>query len=269
MRFHTKRHSLKLEVLEHHPSDGPSKPPLLFIHGANMTAWCWQAFFLPHFAELGYPCYALSLRGHGGSQGKSHLHLAGIDDYVEDVTDLIQHLGIEPILIGHSMGSLVIMKYLEQQAAASAVLLAPVPLGGTLPSAFNLFMRNPFLLAQLNLLQLAGKCLVPTDYWKELLFSTPVHGNVMKNFCSELQTESPRALLDAAWFGLPTRRNPHQTRMLMVSAANDSFFKPHQIEHTAKAFDADFHLMENAGHNLMLEQNWQECADHIHQWLNG
>lgn len=267
MRFHTKKHGLQLEVIEYHPAHPNNQSPLIFLHGANMSAWCWEAYFLPHFASLGYTCYALSLRGHGRSHGVSHLATASIDDYVEDLRDLITHLAIQPILIGHSMGSLVILKYLELQRATSAVLLAPVPLGGTIPSMLNLVWHNPFLLAQLNLLQLAGKSMLSMDAWNELIFSRPPEPAVLQRFCSELQHESPRALIDAAWLGLPTQKNPHQTKILMVGAGDDVFFNPRQVQDTAKAYNADFHLAEHVGHNLMLEQNWQDCANHIHKWL--
>lgn len=40
-------------------------PPLLFVHGSYHSSWCWAEHFLPYFASLGYPCYAVSLRGTG------------------------------------------------------------------------------------------------------------------------------------------------------------------------------------------------------------
>ena len=44
-----------------------TKPQLIFIHGSFHASWCWAEHCLPHFASAGYPCYALSLRGTGGT----------------------------------------------------------------------------------------------------------------------------------------------------------------------------------------------------------
>lgn len=267
MRVFTRKHSLPLEVLEYHPKLPNDQPPLLFLHGANMTAWCWEAFFLPYFTGLGYTCYAVSLRGHGRSHGKSHMGIASIEDYVDDVSDAIDRMETAPILIGHSLGALIIMRYLEKNPLRAAVLLAPIPLGGTVPSVLNLAWTNPFLFAQLNLLQLAGKSLLPTSYWRELLFSSDVDPEIMNQFCAELQNESPRALLDAAWYGLPTINNPFQSKMLMIGAEKDVFFTPRQVKQTAEAFGSDYHQIDQAGHILMLERNWQECADYLSVWI--
>ena len=37
------------------------KPPLLFVHGGYIDAWCWLPHFLPWFANQGYAAHALSL----------------------------------------------------------------------------------------------------------------------------------------------------------------------------------------------------------------
>ena len=59
-----------LEVRTRLPARATRKPPLLFIHGGYCDAWCWEPYFLPWFAARGYPAHALSLRGHGASDGK-------------------------------------------------------------------------------------------------------------------------------------------------------------------------------------------------------
>ncbi len=67
-------------------------------------AWIWE-HFLGFFAARGYPAYAVSLRGHGGSEGD--LAVASFEDYVDDVETAAKAIGSEPVLVGHSMGGLV------------------------------------------------------------------------------------------------------------------------------------------------------------------
>src|SRR3954471_5882036 len=57
----------QLELLSAQPpSTCPRKKALLFQHGGFGCASVWLPF-LVFFSQQGYPCYAVSLRGHGGS----------------------------------------------------------------------------------------------------------------------------------------------------------------------------------------------------------
>ncbi len=75
-----------LELL-HRPAEGPrARHPVLFLHGAFAGAWCWEPNFMPYFSARGHDCYALSLRGHAGSQGRERLNQFGIGDYVSSAS---------------------------------------------------------------------------------------------------------------------------------------------------------------------------------------
>jgi pimeloyl-ACP methyl ester carboxylesterase len=101
----------KLEILSRLPS-GPARPvPLLFVHGAFCGAWIWDEKFLGWFADRGWAAHAVSLRGHGGSDGHDGLPWHGLGDYVNDVFDACGQLGTMPVLIGHSMGGMVSLLY--------------------------------------------------------------------------------------------------------------------------------------------------------------
>ncbi|KAF2631134.1 alpha/beta-hydrolase [Macroventuria anomochaeta] len=56
-----------LELLSAFPT-GPksSKPPLFFAHGGFGCASVWLSY-MTYFSSRGYPCYAISYRGHGSS----------------------------------------------------------------------------------------------------------------------------------------------------------------------------------------------------------
>ena len=72
------------EVLSVLPEEDLGRPPLLFVHGVAHGAWCFAEHWLPAAAQRGYPAYAVSLRGHGGSGGAAHLGRALQRDYVHD-----------------------------------------------------------------------------------------------------------------------------------------------------------------------------------------
>ncbi len=95
-----------LEVISR-GAEGPRQmaPPLLFVHGAWHAAACWDEHFLPYFAELGFECHALSLRGHGRSGGAEGLKFYRISDYVSDVCSVARGLREPPIVVAHSIAN--------------------------------------------------------------------------------------------------------------------------------------------------------------------
>ena len=71
-------HPLKLELISRLPAAADTRPPLLFVHGAYSSAWVWDEFWLPWFAANGWSAHALSLEGHGDSDGHSWLAAIGM-----------------------------------------------------------------------------------------------------------------------------------------------------------------------------------------------
>jgi len=66
-----------------------------------------------------------------------------IADYVEDVAQVVGQLPEVPVIVGHSMGGLVVQKYLEKYIAPAAVLLASVPVKGVLRTTLRIALRHP------------------------------------------------------------------------------------------------------------------------------
>lgn len=254
-----------LNIIECHP-DKATRPPLLFIHGANMSAWCWYENFMPFFAALGHPTYSVDLRGHGKSGGQEQLAANSIADYVNDIERVIYKIGSTPILIGHSLGGLIVKKYIENHTVPACVLMASVPVDGLVPSIMDLFF-NPTFFIQTNLSQLFGSWFSPVDVTRKSVFSGHVDDNVVIRYCTEMQPSSPKALLDSLWLGLPSKENPFDLPILALGADEDTFFRPERIEKSARAYKADYINMKNTGHAMMLDSHWQESAETINNWL--
>ena len=143
---------MKLEVISNSPATPCKSPPILLIHGAWHGGWCWKNNFLDFFAEKGWETHAMSLRGHGQSEGSEKIRGWSIADYVADVRKVVDSLRCEPIIIGHSMGGFVTQKYLEKYSAVAAILLASVPTSGTFKFNIRVIRRHPLLWLKANLI---------------------------------------------------------------------------------------------------------------------
>ncbi|HAO32911.1 MAG TPA: alpha/beta hydrolase, partial [Candidatus Competibacteraceae bacterium] len=95
---------MHLDLISRYPATTPQAPPLLFVHGSFSDARVWDEYFLPHFARNGFAAHAFSLRGHGRSEGREHLHTWRLADYVADLAKAASTLPGPPLLVGHSMG---------------------------------------------------------------------------------------------------------------------------------------------------------------------
>ena len=140
---------MKIELLSQKPDKQTHSTPILFVHGAWHGAWCWQEYFLPYFAQNGWEVYALSLRGHGESDGG--IRWASGANYVADVAGVVEQIGRPPILIGHSMGGYVVQKYLEAHDAPAGVLLASIPPQGILGFTLRIARQHPVALLKMLL----------------------------------------------------------------------------------------------------------------------
>ena len=258
---------MRLEILTQ-PASGPSRPaPLLFVHGAFVAAWCWAEHFLPWFAARGWEAHAVSLRGHGASAGRDSLDFAGIDDYVADVVAAARGLDRPPVLIGHSMGAIVVQRAARRVGAPAMALLAPVPPQGLSGSLFSLAMRDPPLFFALNALQLGGDDAPALKRMRDYLFSASVTESDVRRHLRRTQRESQRALIDLAWPQQLWIRESRGIPALVAGAANDAFFTVPMIEETARFHGVEAKIFEGTAHAMMLEPEWEAIAGHVHAWL--
>jgi len=258
---------MKLELITAGQDTATRPTPLLFVHGAWHGAWCWQAHFIPFFTRAGFAVHALSLRGHGHSDGRAGLRWHAIADYVTDLASVAAGLRPAPVLIGHSMGGLVVQKYLERGPAAAAVLLASVPTSGETATALRVLRRHPVQFAKINLRLSLYPVVETPELAHEYLFSPHTPLELVAAVHPRLQDESYRAFLD-----MMTRLpRPQRVRVpvRVLGAAEDAIFHPGEVQRTARAYGTQATIYPRMGHNMMLEPGWEQVAGDILGWLEG
>lgn len=262
---------MKLEIISRYP-DTPSKSsPLLFVHGSFSDARIWDIHFLPYFAQHGYEAHAVSLRGHGRSEGCQLLPLWRLSDYVADLAQAAATLAAPPVLIGHSMGGMVVQKYLEAHPKIPGlVLMASVPPQGLLLTNLDMAMRRPFLFQQMALLSMLGPGCGTPEIMKQLLFSSDMPQEKLREYFNYMQAESQVVSLDMMGID-PLRLTPGQLQLpvLVQGAEDDVFISPPVIQEIARFYRAEVQVFPHMAHAMMLELNWREVADSLLSWLKG
>lgn len=263
---------MQLETITRQPDAHAHQIPLLFVHGIVHGAWCWDEHFLPYFAQHGYHATALSLRNHGASEKVAGWRWLSIRDYVADVAQVAQQIhtetGQRPIVIGHSMGGLIVQKYLETYDAPAAILLASCPSHGVWQTMLRTIIKQPLAFLETNL-TLNLKALVnTTQRAKWAFFSDDMPDTTIERYRQRFDDESYRVFLDMLLFALPKTQRI-QTPLLVLAGADDTLFSVAEERSTAASYHTDFRSFEGMAHDMMLEKDWQAVADAIIGWLEA
>jgi len=126
--------------------------PIILIHGLAASLFDWNDL-IPALANSGYCAYALDLLGHGKSLKPDRLKDYNIENVYAHYSNWIDSLDIcEPmILVGHSLGGYLAMKYaLTKPDRVRALILAdPFFSLNQLPFLLRINYRGPVISATL------------------------------------------------------------------------------------------------------------------------
>jgi pimeloyl-ACP methyl ester carboxylesterase len=236
--------------------------PILLVHGAWHGPWCWDDF-AERLAERGHDVRVAQLRGHDHRPGRIWHR---VHHYVEDVEQAAAQFAEPPIVVGHSLGGLVVQKYLEHNRVPGAVLMASIPHRGTLAAVARLGARHPLVLLKVNLLWSLRPFIGTPALVRELFFTPSTAQEVVEDCRARLQDESYPAFIDTIW-RLPRSPRIH-VPVLVLAAELDGFFTVAEMRRTARAYRTEAEVFPAMGHDMMLDQGWQNVADRVHEFAS-
>jgi pimeloyl-ACP methyl ester carboxylesterase len=245
------------EVLSALPDEPTGRQPLLFVHDLAHGAWCFAEHWLDAAAVRGYPAYAVSLRGHGGSGGSRRLGRTTLRDYVHDELQTFVELHEPPVILGHSMGGLVTQQVLERYPARAGVLLAPVPVDGLLGQLLRRLPSDPVNVVGAT----AGRTLrlSAEDLFEGLDAATA------EAYVDRLGRES-----SVAQWQLLVRRplGPVRAPVLVVGTPEDRLIPVAAVEATAERFGTTPVWFPGVGHDVMLDRGQERVLDTVLDWVD-
>jgi len=246
----------------------PSRPPMLMVHGIMGGSW-YFAKWLDFFAARGHPAYALNLRGHHDSRPVEEFGRVSVMDYVRDVRDAAagvreRHAGAPLVLVGHSMGGLVVQKGAESLAPGALVLLSAVPPAGIALLSWPLFRRELKHVPEM----LTSRPVVadPTD--AAALFLNRVDPAEVASFIPLWTPASGRAGREITFGRIAVDAARVTCPVLVIAGADDVAVPPRVQRRVAKKYGATFRLFEGNAHFLIWEAGWDRIATDVATWLD-
>lgn len=242
-----------------------TRPPILMVHGAYTHAASWARTFMPWFAGRGHDVFALSLRGHGGSDGRGMLDAWGLEDYRNDVDRALASIARPAIVFGSSMGGLVLQRLLAGgHRPRAAVLLGSVPPGGLMASMSRMALHRPQALGSLVQVALGAR---DRRGLLELLAHDPMPAADGSQAEHLLGRESSRALWEMTWTPLPAQGRATGIPMLAVHGEQDLMIPGSALDEIAARWGAEARTVAGVGHVPMIERRWRTVAGVIGRWL--
>ena len=226
---------------------------IVFVHGMCHGAWCWEEYYIPYFKKLGYDCIAINLPGHEMQESTQRISYS-LNEYVQALNQTVAKLDQPPIIIGHSMGGMILQKYLKSGSCKKAILLSSVPPAGVLRASLRALFCYPGLIPYLLQLNLLGGF----KKYPQLMFNKP------SRFASFMCAESFMAYLGLF---IPVFHKI-SFPMLVMGGSRDGLISVKEFQETAKHYKAEFEIIEGGSHDLMLDDEYTKSSELIHQWIN-
>lgn len=253
------------------------KTHILLIHGT----WCngnnWGDF-ATELGQRGFIVHTPTLRHHGAPSESDSLANAakvckvGLLDYVSDLIALIDTMDSPPIVIGHSLGTLIAQLVAVRRPTQGLVLLGPAPAAGMFgmyPSMFLLWGRYvPQWLAR--------KPMQPVSWqpWvQKVCNKQPYH--LQKSYYDTLCAESGTVYFEMALWFLDRKKaakvdfDAIKSPVLIITGSEDKCTVPQIGRAVAQKFgdQATYVELQGSDHMMTMGHYMPQTLATIDNWL--
>ncbi len=248
---------------------------VLLVHGLGEHAGRYNNFYR-HFVPKGYEVFAPDLRGHGMSEGKRG-HINSFDEYIKDIDFMREKMvaarpaksGLSggDILIGHSMGGLISLRYaLDRQEEFRAVVVTgpaleiAVPVPGwkkALGNAFSMILPRFTMPNELDPADLSRNPAVGEAYLADPLVNNLVSARWYTEFVGAME----HVHANAHNFKMPLLVMQGSEDKLVAPGGSKRFFD------NCGSQDKTLKVYDGAYHELFNETNYPEVLADLEAWL--
>jgi alpha-beta hydrolase superfamily lysophospholipase len=246
---------------------------VVFVHGMYMTPLCWEKW-IDLFDARGFKSIAPPWPGHNGPVEALRQHPnpslgeIGFSTVVKYYADFLNRQEPKPILIGHSMGGLVVQALLQQDLAAAGVAIDSAPPMGVLTPRWSFLKSNwPHVNPFLSLDQPVELTFERFQYaFANGLSLDEQHAAYNRYVVPESRRVPRESLLARVDF-----RATHAPLLLVAGSAdhiipaslNQSNY--HRYRHSPSI--TDYKEFPGRTHLIIAQAGWEEVAGYILAWL--
>lgn len=231
------------------------KETIVFVHGMCHGSWCWEEQFVPYFEKLGYNCISFNLPGHA-TEGSIQRISFSLSDYVQALRNLVEGLEEPPVIIGHSMGGMILQHFLKTGTCKKVVLMSSVPPSGALLACLRVIFRYPGLIPYLVRRNLVGAF----KKYPHLMLNKPI---LTARYAHRMCAESFKAFVGLLMPVSHTSSIP----ILVVGGSKDALISIRELKSTANHYNAKLTIIEGGSHDLMLDEDFEKSALAIAEWI--
>jgi pimeloyl-ACP methyl ester carboxylesterase len=249
---------------------------IVLIHGnfVNNNSWAeWKRYY----EQKGYRVYTPANPGHDGDpaalRAKVHPDLVntGFIDVVNNISKLISSLPEKPLIIGHSMAGMAVLKLVEMGNASAGVSIDGAPPKNVFPP----FQTLKTVLPAFGFFSFSKYYMGTRKWYDDAFFNTLPETEKAKAFDTFAVPESykvSRQLVLNSFSNIDFKK-PH-VPLLFIAGGSDHIFPPGLTKTIAGSYkDANsqvtFKEFEGKSHFICGEPGWEKVADHILDWYEN
>jgi pimeloyl-ACP methyl ester carboxylesterase len=252
------------------------KGTIVFVTGAFISHECWNDWKV-YFRERGFEVYAPAwpnrnapaevLRNTKGDGTNVQLRLA---DVVGFYAAFIESLPVKPILIGHSLGGLLVQLLLQKQLAIAGIVLNSFTAKGVgLPT-----WKHVLRLSSSMHLWKAQPQLMPFERWIRLVCNGFACKEAKDSYYQLAIPESTRLLKDALLHNAPIDYHLSHVPLLFIAGGKDrltpaSLNYDNQVQYAVIGGICQHKLFAHSNHLTLIQKGWEDIAAYAYSWLHS
>lgn len=255
-----------------------SAKPIVFITGTFIGSNCWDVW-KAYFEHKGYNCIAPAwphkdtspeeLRNRHPDSAIASNRLTTLTDYFAGIVNALPD---RPIMIGHSLGGLIVQLLLQRGFGTAGVALHSFPPAGVRASKFLLLRA---LWRTLDLFTSRQQTyMISFKRWKYTIANGMTCDEQKESFYKYATPESKLIISDAFKCAAKIHFDKKRLPLLLISGSNDRLVSPSINFDNYKNYQASDSITEYknfAGRNHLFfgHPEWTNEADFILYWLQG
>lgn len=248
---------------------------IVMIHGMWTGAWCFSNYE-KFFTSKGYKVVSLELPYHGSKYFKTegeNLAKLGLRDYANYLKREINNLDLteKPIILGHSMGGLLAQMLAADNVSSANIFLTPAAPYGVLPVSYSVIKS---FMPVFKIWKFWQKAIDPTRATAFYSVFNNMPFNQQDDLFEFMTPESGRAIFETGMALMDKKRaskidfSKVTQPTLIISGSLDKIVPKSVVKQTAKKYpNATYKNFDNFAHWIIEEENWEEPAQYIANWL--